>query len=88
MIHRALFVLMFAFLGALIYGWWYNSHRIGALQRERMDEKMEVFMRKGARFTASDGQTLCLRIQRLEMTSYGFLAQGFVPEPCEYGQSK
>lgn len=68
MINRSLFALIFAGIGALAYGWYYNNQRIVAQQL----------------FTASDGVVLCLRIQKLEKLSYGYRDAGYVPLDCDY----
>jgi hypothetical protein len=41
------------------------------------------FVNQGARFTAEDGQALCLRIQAMEQRLYG---SGETSGPCEYRQ--
>lgn len=88
---RVLVGIIFALLGALIYGWYYNNSRIIAAHQERL----EKFMSVGERFTAQDGvrerderrridQELCERIQNLERYSYGFRDVGKVPLDCNY----
>jgi len=42
------------------------------------------FKNAGARFTAADGQELCLRIRRLEEVSYGFKDKQLQPLKCNY----
>ncbi len=42
------------------------------------------FRNAGARFTAADGQELCLRIRRLEEVSYGFNDKQLHPLKCNY----
>lgn len=44
------------------------------------------FKNAGARFTAKDGQELCLRIKRLEEVSYGFKDNKLHTLKCEYSQ--
>lgn len=46
------------------------------------------FMHQGARFTAQDGQELCLRVQELERRSNGYQDAGKTPLPCDYIPSK
>lgn len=82
MVNRLLFGLTFAAVGALSYGWYYNNQRIISAHQE----KVESFMKAGPRFTAKDGQELCLRIQRLEHASYGFRDLGYVSLGCDYGE--
>ena len=43
------------------------------------------FKNAGARFTAKNGQELCLRIKRLEEVSYGFKDSQLPILKCEYG---
>ena len=40
----------------------------------QMSQRIDMFMSKGPRFTAADGQALCERIQKLEPN----------PQPCAY----
>lgn len=80
MIHRVLFALTFAGIGALAYGWWYNNQRIISTQQAQI----EKFINAGPRFTAKDGQMLCKRVQELENLSYGFRATGKEPLACTY----
>lgn len=80
MINRSLFALIFAGIGALAYGWYYNNQRIVAQQQSQI----EKFIKAGPRFTASDGMVLCLRIQKLEKLSYGYRDAGYVPLDCDY----
>lgn len=40
--------------------------------------EIQKFAAKGPRFTANDGQALCLRVQALEKN----------PQPCRYGEPR
>lgn len=42
------------------------------------------FKNAGKRFTAVDGQELCLRVQQLEEHSYGFKNRQIPILPCNY----
>lgn len=86
MMQRLLFLTIFALIGALGYGWWFNNYRIITVQQERDQERINAFMAKGARFTAQDGQALCERVRTLEQLSYGFRDSGLKRLVCEYGQ--
>ena len=88
MIQRILFLTIFALIGALGYGWWYNNYQIITVQQERDQERMHAFMAQGARFTAQDGQDLCERVRALEERSYGFKDAGKTPMSCDYGTQK
>jgi hypothetical protein len=79
MVNRLIFIAIFAALGALAFGWWTNNSRISAEHQE----KLATFVNAGPRFTADDGQALCLRIQALEQRLYG---SGETSGPCEYRQ--
>ena len=50
--------------------------------------RMTLFVRKGPRFTAQDGQALCERVRALEATSYGYRAVGKLPLTCDYLERK
>lgn len=84
MANKILFVVTFAAVGALAYGWYYNNQRIITTQQAFIDK----FIGVGPRFTAYDGQELCERIQELERYSYGYTEAGRKPLDCHYSQSK
>ena len=46
------------------------------------------FKNAGPRFTAQDGQELCIRIKRLEEVSYGFKEKQIPILECSYGAHK
>lgn len=46
------------------------------------------FKNAGARFTADDGQELCLRIKRLEEVSIGFKDKSYPIMSCDYNKAK
>lgn len=74
-----LFFLCFMAIGGLGYGWFVN-YQTNLRQEQMIAEKMMAFMNKGKRFTATDGQDLCLRIQQLERD------RGLKPFSCNYDQ--
>lgn len=80
MITRLLFGTIFAAVGALSYGWWYNNQRIVSAQQAQI----EKFISAGPRFTARDGQDLCERVRTLEAASYGYRDAGRKPLDCDY----
>lgn len=84
MVNKILFVVTFAAVGALAYGWYYNNQRIITAQQIFIDK----FVSAGPRFTAHDGQELCERIRELELYSYGYKDAGRKPLDCHYSQSK
>ena len=63
--------LIWPILGALVAGWAFNAYYILQNQNQVIAE-LNAFKSVGKRFTAMDGQTLCLRIQQLDGL------------PCEY----
>lgn len=83
MVNRILFVITFAAVGALTYGWYYNNQRIIKAQ----ETFIEKFIGAGPRFTAYDGQVLCERIQELETYSYGYKNADRKPLDCVYPSS-
>lgn len=80
MANKILFVVTFAAVGALAYGWYYNNQRIITTQQTYIDK----FIGAGPRFTAYDGQELCERIRELETYSYGYKDLGRKPLNCVY----
>lgn len=56
------------------------------VQAVEMQQRIQVFVAKGPRFTAQDGQTLCERVKALEERSYGFRDAGKTPLDCEYNK--
>ena len=44
------------------------------------------FVSAGPRFTAQDGQELCMRVQALESVSYGYRDSGKQPLNCDYSK--
>lgn len=83
-INKILFVITFAAVGALAYGWYYNNQRIIMAQ----EVFIEKFINAGPRFTAYDGQELCERIRELELYSYDYKNTDRKPLNCHYSQSK
>ena len=83
-LNHIVFALIFAALGALAYGWWRNDQRIIAANNERI----KLFMNAGPRFTAKDGQELCLVIREIAKHSYGFKDSGFTLPKCNYGENR
>ena len=84
MVNRILFVITFAAVGALAYGWYYNNQRIIKAQ----ETFIEKFISAGPRFTAYDGQELCERVRELETYSYGYKDSGRKPLNCNYLSEK
>lgn len=84
MANKILFVVTFAAVGALAYGWYYNNQRIIMTQQTYIDKFISV----GPRFTAYDGQELCERVRELEKYSYGYEDAGRKPLDCRYNQQK
>jgi hypothetical protein len=78
--NRALFLITFAAIGALAFGWWTNYQNI----KDAETEKITSFIGAGPRFTAQDGQKLCERIAELEKHSIGFQKSGIKSPPCDY----
>lgn len=79
-LNRVLFIITFASLGALGFGWWTNYQNIQAAEMNRL----QTFMAAGPRFTAGDGQNLCKRVAELEKHSIGFQQSGGKPLSCEF----
>ena len=77
---KMLFGLVFACIGALMYGWRDNNQRIIATQQAQIDK----FISAGPRFTAKDGQELCERVRTLEFASIGFMKSGKPHLDCTY----
>lgn len=89
MMNKTLFVITFATMGALAYGWWYNNdvnqqQEITLLKLQQT--QLEKFMNAGPRFTAGDGQVLCERIRELEQLSTEYRDAGKIALPCNYVQ--
>lgn len=80
--NRMLFLSIFAILGALSYGWWYNDQRIIIAKQE----EIQKFVNAGPRFTAQDGQELCWVIREIAKHSYGFQNSGLNLPDCNYGK--
>ena len=79
-VNRALFIITFASIGALAFGWWTNYQNIQDAEMNRL----QAFMAAGPRFTAKDGQALCERVAELEKHSIGFQQSGGKPLSCEF----
>lgn len=79
MFNRLVFVLIFAILGALAYGWFKNNQRIVSAQ----NEKIQQFMAAGGRFTANDGKELCEFANIIAIHSIGFQKSGLMLLDCE-----
>lgn len=78
-LNRLMFLLIFASLGALAYGWWKNDQRILVAQ----NEKIQQFMATGERFTANDGKELCEYTNVIAEHSIGFRQSGLPLLDCE-----
>jgi hypothetical protein len=79
MVNRIIFIIIFAAIGALGFGWWYNDHRISIAQQE----KLEAFVNAGPRFTAYDGVELCEFQNLLATHSIGFQQSGLPLLDCK-----
>jgi DNA-binding transcriptional regulator of glucitol operon len=79
MINRLIFVAIFAAIGALAYGWWYNNYRITSAQQE----KLAQFVNAGPRFTAFDGKELCEYMNIIAKHSIGFQKSGLPLLDCQ-----
>lgn len=78
-LNRALFIITFAFLGALGFGWWTNYQNIQDAETQRL----KAFMAAGGRFTANDGQELCEFTNVIAEHSIGFKQSGLPLLDCE-----
>ena len=79
-IAQALFIVIFAILGALIVGWWVNRSHI----EQMYAEKVVAFIAAGPRFTAFDGQKLCDQLRHLAEHSFGWKKSGHPLPDCDF----
>jgi hypothetical protein len=77
-VNRALFLITFASIGALAFGWWTNYQDI----QDAQDERLKAFLNAGPRFTAYDGQELCEFQNVIAKHSIGFQQSGLPLLDC------